>query len=434
MLKLRSTNRRVLLQRGCCQVLFCAAGLLAQGVQHVTLSPDGRFLIDGAATFPIGYTSGPMLGGLSPARNNGLAELKKAGYVFQLWYCPPHQWGRERESYLDALLQESLQQGTRVVISIADLQHTRRNESAKAAELRRVVLKYRNHPSLLFWKGEDEPQWGKIPPEDLRLYYETIHSLDPNHPIWITQAPRGTADDLRPYSRFYDIGAIDIYPVSYPPGYHSGTDNKELSVVGDYTREIQDAGNHSKATMMVLQICWSGVYKPGKTLRFPTFPEERYMTYDAIINGARGLVFFGGNVRACWNDQDTAFGWNWTFYNRALRPVLDELRPEGPLYPALIAPASKLPVHADTSAGLEIAVRESGEFIYVLAARGEAETSQVTLTGLPNGIKAGDLLYEDPRTVQVTDGTFVDWFAPHEVHLYRFRRPAPVATAPRAGN
>ena len=104
MLKLRSTNRRVLLQRGCCQVLFCAAGLLAQGVQHVTLSPDGRFLIDGAATFPIGYTSGPMLGGLSPARNNGLAELKKAGYVFQLWYCPPHQWGRERESYLDALI------------------------------------------------------------------------------------------------------------------------------------------------------------------------------------------------------------------------------------------------------------------------------------------------------------------------------------------
>jgi hypothetical protein len=42
-----------------------------------------------------------------------------------------------------------------------------------------------------------------------------------------------------------------------------------------------------KPLWMVLQMCWSGVLPSrGKTLRFPTFPEERYMTYEAIINGA----------------------------------------------------------------------------------------------------------------------------------------------------
>jgi len=395
----------------------------AQDVQHVTLTPDGRFVVDGAATFPVGYTSGPVLGSLSPAHNTALAELKKEGYVFQLWYCPPQQWGPERESYLDALLQHSLEQGTRVVISIHDLQAIKPGETAKAAELRRVVMKYRNHPSLLFWKGQDEPEWGKIPPEDLRTYYETIHSLDPNHPIWMTQAPRGTIDALRPYSRFYDIGAIDIYPVSYPPGIHSEKGhNTELSAVGDYTQVIRAAGDNRKTTMMVLQICWSGVTKPGKTLRFPTFPEERYMTYQAIINGARGLVYFGGNVKACWNDQDTAYGWNWSFYNRALRPVLDELRPDGPLYPALVAPDSKLPFQVSVK-DLEFVVRESGDFIYVLAARRESETSEVKFTGLPKVITDGNLLYEDPRAVKVLDGSFTDWFAPHEVHLYRFRRP-----------
>lgn len=426
MLKLRSANRRVLLQRYSCQALFFLllhSSLTAQNVQHVTLTSDGRFTIDGAVTFPVGYTSGPVLGAMSPARNDALAELKKEGYIFQLWYCPPRQWGPERESILDALLQHSLEQGTRVVISIADLQHTKPTETAKIAELRRVVEKYRNHPALLFWKGEDEPQWGKIPPEDLRVYFETIHSLDPNHPIWITQAPRGTAGDLRPYSRFYDIGAIDIYPVSYPPGTHAPADsrNKDLSLVGDYTRLIKDA-NNSKTTMMVLQICWSGVTKPGRTLRFPTFPEERYMTYEAIINGARGLVFFGGNVRACWNDLDTAFGWNWSFYDRALRPVLDELRPDTPLYPALIAPDSKLPVHVAESTGVEFAVREAGEYIYLLAARRETPTSEVTFSGLPKEVATGSVLYEDPRTVTVRDGTFTDWFGPHEVHVYRFRR------------
>jgi len=201
----------VLFRHVYCQAFFLTAvTAFAQDVQHVRLTADGRFTVDGAATFPIGYTSGPVLGSMSPAHNTGLAELKKEGYVFQLWYCPPRQWGPERESYLDALLQHSLEQGTRVVISIHDLQAIKPAETAKIAELRRVVTKYRNHPSLLFWKGQDEPEWGKIPPEDLRIYYETIHALDPNHPIWMTQAPRGTIDALKPYSRFYDIGAIDI--------------------------------------------------------------------------------------------------------------------------------------------------------------------------------------------------------------------------------
>jgi hypothetical protein len=120
-------------------------------------------------------------------------------------------------------------------------------------------------PALLFWKGEDEPQWGHYPAEDLRLYYETIHELDSNHPIWITQAPRGTVEQLRPYNPFYDIGAIDIYPVSYPPGEHSGIANKNVSVVGDYTKMMGEVTGRRKGLMMVLQICWSGVTKPGKS-------------------------------------------------------------------------------------------------------------------------------------------------------------------------
>src|SRR6266446_2623851 len=373
------------------------ASAAADAIQHVQLDADGRFLVNGAAVFPMGYTSGPTLGALAPDGHDALAVLKHEGYVFQLWYCQPGTWGPEREAVLDTLLEHSARQGTRVVISIPDLQAIKPGDAARLAELRRVVEKYRNHPALLFWKGQDEPQWGRIPAADLRIYYETIHALDPHHPVWITQAPRGTVDDLRPYSAFLDIGAIDIYPVSYPPGEHSGIENKNLSVVGDYTRIIGDATDHSKAIMMVLQICWSGVTKPGTTLRFPTFAEERYMAYQAIINGARALVFFGGNVRACWNDHDTTFGWNWTFYDRVLRPVLDELRPESPVHPALIAPKSKLPVKAAGIAGLEFTVRESGDFLYILAAKREGDTGKVAFSGLPAGIKRGEALYEAPR-------------------------------------
>ncbi len=402
----------------------CYAATAADGLQRVRLAPDGRFFVNDAAVFPIGYTSGPVIGGLAPDGLDGLAELKREGYVFQLWYCPPGMWGPDREAQLDALLEQSRRQGAQVVISIPDLQAIKPGEQSKIAELRRVVTKYRGHPALLFWKGEDEPQWGHFPVEDLRIYYQTIHALDPDHPIWITQAPRGTVEELRPYDPFFDIGAIDIYPVSYPPGDHSGIANKNLSVVGDYTKLIGEVTNHQKPLMMVLQICWSGVTKPGKTLRFPTFPEERYMTYQAIIDGARGLVYFGGNVRGCWNDNDAAYGWNWTFYDRVLRPVLDELRPGSPLHPALIAPNSTLPVRVEGSAGVEYTVREVGDLIYILAAKREDGAAQVTFSGLPPDATGGEVLFEAGRPVKAEDGRFTDWFGPNEVHVYRFRRAA----------
>jgi hypothetical protein len=30
-------------------------------------------------------------------------------------------------------------------------------------------------------------------------------------------------------------------------------------------------------------------------------------------------------------------------------------------------------------------------------------------------------MFESPRRVQAKDGSFTDWFAPFEVHVYRFR-------------
>ena len=403
--------------------MLMAADQSSAQVTRVQTHAREAFIVNGAPTFPIGFTSGPPTGSATPGGENAMSYLHREGHTFQLWYCRDRAWGPEKEAELDALLREANDQGMHVVISISDLQHIKPTDSARVAELERVVKKYRDNPAVFFWKGADEPQWGKIPADDLRTYYETIHKLDPNHPIWITQAPRGTVADWKPYSQFFDIGAVDIYPISYPPGTHSGTDNHDLSVVGDYARRIAESVDFRKPTMMILQICWSGVAKPGKTLRFPTFAEERYMSYQAIADGARGLVYFGGNVAPCLNERDAAYGWNWTFYDRVLRPVLDELRPESPLYPALIAPNSTIHVTSDADAAMDYAIREAGEYVYLLATRREAPTAQVRFSGLPANLQEGDVLFESPRHVKLTNGSLTDWFGPHEAHVYRFRRP-----------
>jgi hypothetical protein len=251
--------------------------------------------------------------------------------------------------------------------------------------------------------------------------YKLIKQLDPDHPIWVNHAPRGEIEDLKPYNVTLDITGADIYPIGYPPGTHSLRPNKNMSMVGDYTRLMMEVAENKKPVCMVLQIAWSGVIKEGKTLRFPTFAEERFMTYQAIINGSRGLLYFGGHIGKACTSEDAKLGWNWTFWNRVLRPVIEEIGEKSPLYPALIAANSKLPIKC-SGEGMEFVVREVGDEVFILACKREGATIQAKFTGLPANLTTADVLYESPRTIEAKNGTFTDWFAPYDVHVYRFKR------------
>jgi len=148
------------------------------------------------------------------------------------------------------------------------------------------------------------------------------------------------------------------------------------------------------------------------------------MTYQALINGARGLVYFGGNVKGAMTPEDAKLGWNWTFWRRVLRPVVEEVGNRSPLAPALVAPGSKLPVKLDGADDVEFCVREAGDDLYILACKREGKTIEVKFHGLPSWSGDGEVLYESPRKVQAKAGTFTDWFAPFDVRVYRFRRRA----------
>ncbi|MGH8456966.1 MAG: hypothetical protein ACRETE_08270, partial [Stenotrophobium sp.] len=142
-------------------LLLCPAiHAQAPDVTQVQTQGDAPLLIDGHPTFPIGFMSGPPAGAITPGGQNAMAVLEREGYTYQLWYCRPHEWGPRKEAELDELLRDANREGMHVAISIADLAHIKRGDDAAAAELKRVVLKYRNQPSLLFYEGVDEPQWG----------------------------------------------------------------------------------------------------------------------------------------------------------------------------------------------------------------------------------------------------------------------------------
>jgi hypothetical protein len=388
---------------------------------RVTLNADQVLEINGEKVFPIGFTLPPPFDGKTPEGKPALRELAEAGGTFMRTGTSGGDWTPatvEREQqWMDA----AAANGMYCWPFLRELGSVGPKEAKREALLREVVNRFKNHPGLLAWKGEDEPEWGKRPIAPLVRAREIIRELDPNHPLVIIHAPRGTVETLRPYNVTADIIGADIYPIGYPPGAHSLRTNKSLSLVGDYTRTMMDVAEGQMPVWMVLQIAWSGVIKPGKTLRFPTFPEERFMAYEAIIGGARGLNFFGGNLAASLNPEDAKLGWNWAFWRRVLRPLMEEIGRKSPLHPALVAPNSKLPVQV-TGPDIEFCVREVGNEVVILACRREGPTRQVEFRGLPVSAAEGEVMFEPPRRVMAKDGTFTDWFAPFEVHVYRFKR------------
>jgi len=151
----------------------------------------------------------------------------------------------------------------------------------------KYLLALRTIPRFGAYKGADEPEWGKHPLAAIgNAPIKSSRNWTPIIRLVIIQAPRGTIESLKRYNPVSDITGLDIYPIGYPPGLHSqfSKTNSEMSMVGDYTRWMTEVAERKKPVWMTLQISWSGVLKEGKTLRFPTFPEERFMTYQAIIN------------------------------------------------------------------------------------------------------------------------------------------------------
>jgi hypothetical protein len=144
------------------------------------------------------------------------------------------------------------------------------------------------------------------------------------------------------------------------------------------------------------------------------------MAYQAIVAGARSLVFFGGHLKQVMRPADAEAGWNWTFWEQVLRPLVAELRS---LEPALQA-ANVAGIRCGAR-DVQLVARRAGGFLYVLAVRRGGSTSTVGFTGLPRRIGGGEVMFEYAngsfRNVRVQAGGFRDWMGPHDVRVYRFR-------------
>ena len=401
----------------------------------------GDLLVAGRRVFPIGVSDPPPVDGTAPSGRPAWAEIARAGVTFARNYTV---WtaaaAAEQLLSVRQELDAAAEHGLQLWLALAGID----NDLSQRSLLDRIVNAVKGHPGLGAWKGADEPAHGHVPAAGCVAVYQHLRSLDPDHPVVLIEAPRGpspnaqsrdtplTVPAVQPYAAACDIHGVDIYPVSKPPGLHAGGPpvNTDIGVVGDMTRIVARASG-GKPIWTTLQIAWSGTAPPHPIV-FPTLPQARFMAYDAIVAGARGLSFFGGQIRAVMNAADRARGWNWTYWQHVLQPLLQELT-DAAHEPALVAPLSSRVIRA-SAADVALSARESGGFLYLIAVRrSPTSTGSVRFTGLPAGVRSGIVLAHPggnpARPVTASGGAFTDPspFKPHNARVYRFRLPTRAA-------
>jgi hypothetical protein len=416
------------------------AAVAAGGAQAATtrIDANGTVLVDGRKVFPIVLAKGPPPNGTTPSGANAIAEVTSAGANFLKVGPATVAWTTADIDEAKLEDQAAAAHGAYTWINLATVS-TASAGSAKDQLLAQVITALEGDSAssaIGMWKGADEPWFSGIGVSALQLVFcrstgrgqpswcagEPV--LDQDH-LWVSiQAPRGTSTDLAPYSAVTDVHGVDIYPVT------AANPTPDLHQVGTWTSTMAGiTPNHSVWT--TLQICASGSTGPNGTFVLPTRTQERFMIYDAIINGARSLAFYGGNNPDCWSGTDSQYQWSWSFWNSTLRNLVGEVSSISPLAPALVDPGSTTVLSTNDPASEVISRAGGAGDLWVIAAHAAATSGSVTISGLPSGVTTADV-YTEGRTVGVVGGALTDTFGPWDVHVYHLvpTSPPPPPSAP----
>jgi len=227
---------------------------------------------------------------------------------------------------------------------------------------------------------------------------DAIRDVDPSHLVYTTVANPDLLDQYAPY---VDVFSNDPYPLA------SG--NTNTVAVANATARARAAVGPGRALWMVPQ-CFG--YTKGPWV-IPTPAQERSMTYQAIIEGANGLIWY--------TYDDIQFK---VLDHPELWAMLKQLTSEiKALTPTLLEPAADGQRFA---AGPDnclrgVAIRLGRELTVLTAHTNEKDLGQQELgaAGLPATGKA-EVMFED-RSVDVVAGKIRDAFAPYAVHVYRMQ-------------
>jgi len=316
--------------------------------------------------------------------------------------------------------------------------------------LREAVEAVKDHPALAVWEGPDEIAWSftafsglektvGIKREDwwkqtpraveyaeeqarrimprLREAIGLVRRLDENrHQVWLNEAMRSDVKFVRQYIDYVDITGCDDYPVK--------DSDRDMASVGNSTERWKQVGRGKPVWMVLQAFSWSDLNRGGEPSvpAYPSFAESRFMAYDVIVHGAKGILYWGSHYVKEVPD-----------FIESVLAVTSEL---AALQPFLLAPeqasARVTLVEADDAGqrkGVRIMARRSGrEWLIILVNEDDHRHMGVEVSGLDQLSGRRLELLCGSESAEVERGGFVTRLQPYEVKVFATSRkwePAP---------
>lgn len=215
----------------------------------------------------------------------------------------------------------------------------------------------KDHPAVIGWYLNDESSVDHLP--RLERQYRYVRSLDPDHPAWSVLFQH---DQIRSYAGTCDVIGTDPYPIN----------SKPIGQVAEYARDTVKGFFGRPVWMVPQSFAWKWFNPTGDddACRMPTKAEIRSMTWQAIANGANGIIYYAlGTMRTRMKPEEFAASW------KGLCEIGEELSNRIPI---LLADPS--PNATGYPAGVSGRAWTKDGMTYLLVANETREPQSATLT------------------------------------------------------
>ena len=250
---------------------------VVQKMPKVYIDKDGFTVVDGKRFFPLGL----YLGDEKQTTDEHLQRIEDGGFNTILNYGYGY-----RQPDPKAYMTRANKHHLHVVYAMSDMllklqQDAPKENQPTYDQMETYIKMMRDEPNLLAWYINDERPPGWL--SRLKNVYNLCTQLDPNHPTFQVLANNQTSA-LEKYFSVTDVLGNDPYPV----GRAGETD---LTMTSDHTRHTVEAAHGAKSVWIVPQLMDWAVYKKQPP-HPPSRDEMRNQAYQAIIGGAKGLIFY----------------------------------------------------------------------------------------------------------------------------------------------
>ncbi|MBC8277706.1 MAG: hypothetical protein H8E46_05700 [FCB group bacterium] len=217
--------------------------------------------------FPVGYFDADEMSDFTHLQGSKINCL----HTYNLNWTPD-------DDRVEKFLDRAHAAGMKTIVTPATI-FTHRGNSKNWNKAKRRIERLKNHPGLLAWYLADEPHLLNIPLERIRELHKYIKFTDPLHPTFLVEDdPAWKKMDYYPRLP----GAVDI--IGAEP-YLRG--KRPLTYIYDYIQMVRKLLPGYPVWMLV------EAHALEEFSYFPTAREIRAQTYEALIDGASAILFYG---------------------------------------------------------------------------------------------------------------------------------------------